>query len=226
MTAPRPATAVPDPPRWAVRAAHAAAVTALPSGLWRLALVAGWHGGYTGAGYRAMGFDGPGAVWPVTLSVLTEALALLTVGLVRPWGTVAPRWVPFIGGRRVDPRAVVVTASLGAAGLVCLWTPFAAWWTFPPSGMSPLGHAVVGFLYLPTVAWGPLLAAVTVSYHRRHRAAAVVETAGVAVDGTPSTEHPPTGPTPTPDAAPTPEPAPTTPTRTPPPTPTPTPTKR
>ena len=27
---------------------------------------------------------------------------------------------------------------------------------------------MVGFLYQPLVAWGPLLAAVTVSYHRRH----------------------------------------------------------
>ncbi|MEU9048441.1 MULTISPECIES: hypothetical protein [unclassified Kitasatospora] len=30
--------------------------------------------------------------------------------------------------------------------------------------MSPLGDALVGFLHLPTVPWGPLLAAVTVSY--------------------------------------------------------------
>ncbi|MEU3561677.1 hypothetical protein [Kitasatospora sp. NPDC006786] len=161
--------AVPAPPRWAVRAAHLAAVTALPAGLWRLGLVAGWHGGYTGAGYRAMGFAGWGAVWPVFLSVITEALALLTIGLVRPWGTVPPRWVPFLGGRPVDPRAVVVAASAGAAGLAVLWTPFAAWWAVPGTDMTPRGHFLVGFLYLPTVAWAPLLAAVTVSYHRRHR---------------------------------------------------------
>ncbi|MFE7636264.1 hypothetical protein ACFU7Z_19740 [Kitasatospora sp. NPDC057518] len=174
MTTPRPAaaatTAVPAPPRWAVRAAHLAAVTALPAGLWRLGLVAGWHGGYTEAGYRAMGLTGWGAVWPVFLSLFTEALALLTIGLVRPWGTVPPRWVPFFGGRPVRPRAVVLAASLGAVGLALPWTPFVGWWALPGTGMTPLGHTLVGFLYLPTVAWAPLLAAVTVSYHRRHRA--------------------------------------------------------
>ncbi|MER7768252.1 hypothetical protein [Kitasatospora sp. NPDC096140] len=163
---------VPAPPRWAVRAAHVAAVTALPAGLWRLGLVAGWHGGYTDAGYRAMGFSGWGAVWPVFLSLFTEALALLTIGLVRPWGTVPPRWVPFVGGHPVNPRAVVLAASLGAAGLAVLWTPFAGWWAMPGTDMTRLGHFLVGFLYLPTVAWAPLLAAVTVSYHRRHRVAA------------------------------------------------------
>ncbi|WP_030060571.1 MULTISPECIES: hypothetical protein [Streptomyces] len=160
---------VPAPPRWAVRAAHVAAVTALPAGLWRLGLVAGWHGGYTDVGYQAVGFTGWGAVWPVFLSLFTEALALLTLGLVRPWGTAPPRWVPFVGGRPVDPRAVVLAASCGAAGLALLWTPFAGWWAMPGTDMTPLGHFLVGFLYLPTVAWAPLLAAVTVSYHRRHR---------------------------------------------------------
>ncbi|MER7750797.1 hypothetical protein [Kitasatospora sp. NPDC097643] len=164
------AGSVPPPPRWAVRAAHVAAVTALPAGLWRLALVAGWHGGYTDEGYRAVGFTGWDGVWPVTLSVLTEALALLTLGLVQSWGTVAPRWLPVLGGRRLNPRRVVLAASLGAAGLVVLWTPFAAWWAVSHPNMTPLGHTLVGFLYLPAVAWGPLLAAVTVSYHRRHRA--------------------------------------------------------
>ncbi|WP_234327192.1 hypothetical protein [Streptomyces sp. NRRL WC-3742] len=166
--------AVPAAPRWAVRAAHLAAVTALPAGLWRLGLVAGWHGGYSDAGYHAVGFTGWDAVWPLTLSVLTEALALLTLGLVRPWGTVPPRWVPFVGGRPVNPRAVVPAASLGAAGLVVMWTPFAAWWSVEHPYMTPTGHLLVGFLYLPSVLWGPLLAAVTVSYRRRHRAATAV----------------------------------------------------
>ncbi|MFH8382975.1 hypothetical protein ACH4E7_18805 [Kitasatospora sp. NPDC018058] len=172
MTTSQLTAAVPAPPRWAVRAARIAAVTALPAGLWRLGLVLGWHGGYTDAGYHAVGFTGWGAVWPVALSLLTEALALLTLGLVRPWGTVPPRWIPLLGGRPVNPRAVVIAASLGAAGLIVLWTPFAAWWAVPHPNMTPLGHLTVGFLYLPAVAWGPLLAAVTVSYHRRHRAAA------------------------------------------------------
>ncbi|MFJ8475379.1 hypothetical protein [Kitasatospora sp. NPDC094011] len=160
-----------------MRAAHLAAVTALPAGLWRLALVAGLHAGYSDAGYRAVGFTGWNAVWPVALSVLAEALALLTLGRVRPWGTVPPRWVPFLGGRPVNPRRVVLAGALGAAGLTALWTPFLAWWAVPHPDLTPLGHLLVGFLYLPLAAWGPLLAAVTLSYHRRHRAAAPLPTA-------------------------------------------------
>ncbi|UNO44441.1 hypothetical protein [Streptomyces sp. MST-110588] len=39
-------------------------------------------------------------------------------------------------------------------------------------GMITVGDVVVGFLYLPLIAWGPLLGAVTLSYHRRRRAEA------------------------------------------------------
>ncbi|GAA2842698.1 hypothetical protein GCM10010505_77190 [Kitasatospora aburaviensis] len=28
-----------------------------------------------------------------------EGLTLLTLGLVRPWGEVTPRWIPLIGGK-------------------------------------------------------------------------------------------------------------------------------
>ncbi|WP_256356489.1 hypothetical protein [Streptomyces sp. PKU-EA00015] len=36
--------------------------------------------------------------------------------------------------------------------------------------MTDTGNLVVGVLYQPLVLWGPLLAAVTVSYHRRRGA--------------------------------------------------------
>jgi hypothetical protein len=40
--------------------------------------------------------------------------AILTVGLVRPWGEVFPRWMPFIGGRRVPPALAIAPASFVA----------------------------------------------------------------------------------------------------------------
>ncbi|KOY56299.1 hypothetical protein ADK59_19990 [Streptomyces sp. XY332] len=161
-------TAAPAP-RWAVRAAHATALLTLPSGIWRLLLAAGFLAGYTETGYAAAGLPGWGRVIVAAVSVGSELLALLTLGLVRPWGEVLPSRVPFFGGRRVPPRPVTVVAGAGAVVLTCLWTPFLLWWTLPNSDMTPVGATVVGFLYLPLVAWGPLLAAVTVSYHRRHR---------------------------------------------------------
>ncbi|GAA2259787.1 hypothetical protein GCM10010430_49790 [Kitasatospora cystarginea] len=162
---------LPPPPRWAVRAAHAAALVTLPSGIWRLLLAAGSTAGYTEAGYQAMGFAGWGAVYVVGLSTAGELLALLTLGLVRPWGEVLPRWIPLVGGRRPNPRAVTVAAGLGAGVLTLVLTQFAFWWAFPHPNMTPFGNTVAGFLYLPLVAWGPLLAAVTIAHHRRRRVA-------------------------------------------------------
>ncbi|MFG2181513.1 hypothetical protein ACGFLS_22720 [Streptomyces abikoensis] len=100
-----------------------------------------------------------------------ELLALLTLGLVRPWGEVLPRWMPLVGGRRPDPRTVTVAGGLGAGALALGLTQFALWWAFPHPNMTPGGNTLAGSLYLPLIAWGPLLAAVPLGYHRRRRAA-------------------------------------------------------
>ncbi|WP_328393901.1 hypothetical protein OHS70_04565 [Streptomyces sp. NBC_00390] len=154
------------PPRWAVWAAHLTTLVVLPSGLWRIALVLGYPAGYTDEGFTD--FESLGAkVWMLTLSVVCELLALLTIGLVRPWGEVVPRWIPLIGGRVVRPMAAVVPAALGALALTVLWADVARWWTYPHDDMTGTGNLVVGILYQPLLLWGPLLAAVTVSYYRR-----------------------------------------------------------
>ncbi|MFF2077981.1 hypothetical protein ACFVXG_24890 [Kitasatospora sp. NPDC058162] len=158
-------------PRWAVRAAHAAALTTVPSGLWRIALGLGLPVGYSDQVLRQdFHIPGWGTVYVIGLSVVSEALALLTLGLVRPWGEVVPSWIPLLGGRRVRPLAAVVPAALGSVALVLVWSGFASWWTTEehPAMLGPW-HTVVGVLYQPLVLWGPLLAAVTVSYYRRHR---------------------------------------------------------
>ncbi|TXS41974.1 hypothetical protein [Streptomyces sp. OR43] len=162
-----PDTAIASPaPRWAVRCAHLAALVVLPTGLWRIALVLGFPAGYTAEGFEA--FATPGAkAWMLFLSVVTELLALLTVGLVRPWGEVLPRWIPRVGGRTVHPLAATVPALTGAVCLTALWAPMAWWWTFPHADMTHTGHTVVGLLYQPLILWGPLLGAVAVSYYRR-----------------------------------------------------------
>jgi len=155
----------PEPPVWARRAAHVVALTTLPSGLWRIALALGFHAGYTEQGYAALDAD----YSLIVLSVVTEAFALLALGLVRPWGEVVPRWVPFRGGRAIRPMVAVVPASIGVVILCVMWTPLLLWWNIDDASMTATGHLIVGFLYLPLVAWAPLLAAVTIDYHRRHR---------------------------------------------------------
>lgn len=168
-----PALDVPPAPRWARIAAKAAVLSTLPSGLWRIVFGFGVPLGFSGATAAAFATHQPGwgTVYCVALSALTEALAFLTVGLVRPWGQVVPRWIPLIGGRRVRPLFAVVPALLGSLvltrlGLLAL---FGGWAGNLADADSPhgFGALVMTLAYLPLVAWGPLLGAVTIDYARR-----------------------------------------------------------
>jgi hypothetical protein len=174
--------AVPAVPRWARMAAHAVPFTVLPSGLWRVAAVT-CHAPLVGADDRpaargsALGL--PAGVYVVILTVLSEALAFLAVGLIARWGEEVPAWVPRLGGRRLPTNAVVVPAAAGAVVLTTLWTTVcvtsAAGVTIqgdPLPADNPLrasGWRLVVFLlaYLPLMLWGPLLGGLTVAYRRR-----------------------------------------------------------
>ncbi|MFI7491951.1 hypothetical protein ACIBXA_26580 [Micromonospora echinaurantiaca] len=152
-------------PRWAVRTAHLIPLLTLPSGLWRIALVAGVPLG-------TVGVDGPIrgwlAVYIVSLSVLSEALALLAIGLVRPWGETFPRWLPLVGGRRVPPAFAVTAATAGAVALILIWGYAAVNMVLRDvTGFTPAGFALVAVCYAPLLLWGPLLLALTAAYHRR-----------------------------------------------------------
>ncbi|KAB1909939.1 hypothetical protein [Micromonospora sp. AMSO31t] len=151
-------------PGWAVRAAHLIPLLVLPSGLWRIALVAGLPIG-------SPVDPGPGeSVYIVSLSLVSEGLALLSLGLVRPWGEVFPGWLPLVGGRRVPPPFAVTVATTGAVALTLIWA-YAAW-GLPANGndlnFTPAGFALLLACYAPLLLWGPLLLALAWSYHRRH----------------------------------------------------------
>lgn len=164
-------------PRWTVLAAHAVPLCVLPSGLWRI---------FTALLSPAIRAAGAGQlIYIVVLSIVSESLALLSLGLVRPWGEVLPRVVPFLGGRAIPARLVVVVASTGAVALFAAYGYFflnGVWWHihFAPA----IGNANEGSLpssgpsywiflasYLPLLAWAPLLTALTIAYHRRTRQA-------------------------------------------------------
>ncbi len=166
---PAPATTA---PRWARRAAVAAVLTTVPSALWRIAMAVGVPVGVRDE-YRAAHYAFPswGTVYVFGLSFLLVGLASLTLGLVQPWGEVAPRWMPVIGGKRVRPLAAVVPAAVGAILLTLLWvsalSSFGA--IAEEFGLAGAAMAVVLVCYTPLLGWGPLLGAVTVSYYRRRR---------------------------------------------------------
>lgn len=174
-------------PTWAKVAAWLAPLTTLPSITWRMQEILG--GLITG---------GKPCVDPATTTIadkiyligllpsLQLGLALLTIGLIRPWGETFPRWLPYIGGRRVRVGFAVGVAVTGAVLLLIIGTmmvlpqyPDALWNAMGrdgPPGAKPLPVGCeppgweVGRWYAPMVLWPPLLLAVTVHYRRRRSA--------------------------------------------------------
>lgn len=158
--------------RWT---AKAAALTLLPSGLWRITIAFGWDSGFAeGDPLHHANFPGSTSFYLIGLSIFAELIGLLALGLVQSWGEAVPRWVPWLGGRRIPTTAAVVPASLGALA-VTLITVFGAFAWNDAGAMgapeSPDGakYWIMTACYAPLLLWGPLLAVVTVAYYLRRR---------------------------------------------------------
>ncbi|MFD3696680.1 hypothetical protein ACFWUZ_11090 [Streptomyces sp. NPDC058646] len=158
------------PIRWA---AHAAALTLLPSGLWRIAIAVGIPVGWgAGSGLEAELFPGKWSFYLLALSLFAEGLGLLTLGLVQRWGEVVPNWIPGLRGRRIPPLAAAVPAALGAVAVTLVTIPGAFHWSTSmaaPGAPTGAGWWLMTLCYAPLVLWGPLLGVVTVAYWRRRR---------------------------------------------------------
>lgn len=116
----------------------------------------------------------------IALSLLSMGAAFLTFGLVQRWGEVFPRWIPGVGGRQVLVLGAVIPAAFGVLflGSTSLWQVAITVLdienpsqdkscVFPQSGPAEVALTLA---YLPLLAWGPLLAIVTVAYYKRRRA--------------------------------------------------------
>jgi len=169
-------------PRWAEWTAYATTLAVLPSCIWRIsAFVLDAplleHTATPPAGHGPVLFDGWWYI--IALSVVSEALAFLAVGLVAEWGEVWPRWIPGLGGRPVPVRAAVIPAAIGATVLTIL--PYSLVMAVfgrmldgtRATGLVMHGWQSVAFwvAYTPLAAWGPLLGILTVHYYRRRRTA-------------------------------------------------------
>lgn len=176
---------------WIRAAAYAVPLCVLPSALWRFYHLA--VSGPPDPSCRQMGWFEP--YYIALLSVVSLSAALLTIGLVRPWGEVFPRWIPWLGGCRVPVALAVVPASIGTLIIFSFYVhgflnaalkyyqPTIAPSCPPPPDEGPYGWVVVA-AYAPLLLWAPLLAVVTYAYYRRRRNEAAVTNAANAVPRT------------------------------------------
>ncbi|KPH99892.1 hypothetical protein OV450_0740 [Actinobacteria bacterium OV450] len=156
-------------PPWASAAARAVPLLLLPQCLWRLPFAFGFEMG--------LDVDGamPSSLWVSVpyvfgLSLITEVLALLSLGLVRGWGEIAPAWLPFIGGKRINPFAAIVPATLGGLGATAFWAPVLLSWfgVGDAAGFtSPGWHTLALLCIAPGMLWGPLVLVLTYAYYTR-----------------------------------------------------------
>lgn len=163
-TAPLPASAAAPAPVWARRAAHTIALCAVPSGLWRVAMASGVYVGYSDQVLRdVFGIPGWGIAYVVGLSVLVELGALFPLLLV------SDRWRPL----RPGVLAPLAWTASGLLVLVTLWQLVVAFTVESQTYMSSgTAHTVWAAMFAPLLAIPALMAAVTWSYAKRHRARA------------------------------------------------------
>ncbi|MBE1874346.1 hypothetical protein [Myceligenerans pegani] len=106
-------------------------------------------------------------VWGLLLSSGAWAGVFLTLGLIRPWGEIFPRWVPGLAGRVVPIAAVAVPGGLVAATVTFSAVPILS--GFMGEGLV---DSLLGALMIPCWYWGPALALAVWGYvaHRQAQA--------------------------------------------------------
>ncbi|MBO4209258.1 hypothetical protein [Micromonospora echinofusca] len=151
--------------RWGRWATWVAAAVPLVYALSRLAWLAGVPLGISADLLREL--RDSGGVWAgAGLAAFAVVGAVLTLGLVRPWGERFPRWLPGLAGRPVPANLAVVPATLvavavGAASLGFLANPELARLIGAGDG------AVAPMLLWPL--WSVALAVAAYAYHLRRR---------------------------------------------------------
>ncbi|SFJ47153.1 hypothetical protein SAMN05216275_10987 [Streptosporangium canum] len=106
------------------------------------------------------------------LSTLGLIGAVLTVGLVRPWGEIWPRWAPFLRGRPIPARlpaysALAVSLPITSAGLMYVRKKLTGEQVGPAGADNELGAWLPEMLW---PLWGAALAVAALAYlfRRRH----------------------------------------------------------
>ncbi len=145
--------------RWGRWVTIAAACGPLPYALIRLTWLTPWPYGFSHAELVA---HPEMRLFGVSLGLAALAGSVLTIGLIRPWGEVFPRWIPWLRGRTVPvllPTAIalVVGTAVTVAGK-----------SFLQMVLAEPEHWGLLFVF-PFPIWGPLLIAAAAAYYLRRR---------------------------------------------------------
>lgn len=161
------AAEIPPPPRWAVRAAYASALSATVGfipihAIWALGIPL-WADERTFPDWYAAG----GGPYLFVLSGLALLAGLLALSLVRPWGLTFPNWSLFLAGHRVPRRTLTGTAFAVSAFLLgyTVWAAARTISDFDSDGIFSPWIVVYGVPQF--LVWGIGLSIAAHSY--RHR---------------------------------------------------------
>ena len=115
---------------------------------------------------------------PYGITRLAWALGggIVTLGLIRPWGEIWPRWVPFLAGRRVPVALPTILGGLAALAITAGAFSFVrlvlidalGWQAEPaePATITGWGTWAPGWLW---PFWGIALGIATIAYYHRRR---------------------------------------------------------
>ncbi|MBB6733957.1 hypothetical protein H7C18_23820 [Cohnella sp. CBP 2801] len=109
-----------------------------------------------------------GGVWAgMGLALVSLTGTVLMHGLIRPWGEIFPRWVPFWAGKRVPPALAIVPAALASVMIAVTGIQVAGQFLFEPAIVGLGWGASTPLLLLPV--WGVALGIATIAYYYRRR---------------------------------------------------------
>jgi hypothetical protein len=112
-------------------------------------------------------------LWGLLLGGAALLGAVLTIGLIRPWGERFPRWLPVVAGRPVPIAVAAVPGGLVAAVVTSAALPMIMLLSVEPTDAGPGGvsgtERLLALLLFPCWIWGPLLGLAVWGYvgHRR-----------------------------------------------------------
>ncbi|MGW4461181.1 hypothetical protein [Micromonospora sp. NPDC004704] len=165
--------------RWGRWVTWIAAIIPVLYALTRLAWLANIPLGLTATELRDLR-SGDGVWAGAGLGTFAVVGAVLTVGLIRPWGERFPRWVIGIAGRRVPVKLAVVPATLVAIFVTSAGVGLLSHPDFLELA-GDLNPAVLPMLLWPL--WGVALGAATLAYHLRRRDPAEIRQPAAPHDG-------------------------------------------